>query len=137
MLVGCVFLNLTTRQQVDKVWQKFFGIYPYPLALVNSGALELEQSRRLLEPLGLVNKRMVTLRRLSADYIAESRLAGDDPHYINLTDIYGCGQYAKDSWQIFVLKDFTISPEDHALREWLDARKTTLGVTLETTGVTP
>ena len=60
MMVCCILLNLTKRQQVDIIRQELFQMYPTPYAMVNSDEYYLSH---LLQPLGLYNKRAHTLKK--------------------------------------------------------------------------
>ena len=66
MLVCCIMLNLTTRKQVDKIRHKLFKKYPNPRDLANAAVSELS---KMLTPLGMQNKRAVTLIRFSLEYL--------------------------------------------------------------------
>jgi hypothetical protein len=56
------------------------------------------------------NKRDITLKRLSLDYIRG---------FSNVKDLYGVGEYASDSWEIFQNENYNIDPADRVLKEYL------------------
>jgi len=107
MLICCVMLNLTTRKQVDKIRHKLFKRYPMPHVLAFAEELELIE---LLKPLGMQNKRALTLKRLSLEYLRGFR----DPK-----ELYGVGQYGIDSWEIFQNNNYNIDPTDKILKKYL------------------
>tara|TARA_B100000809_G_C14779072_1_gene402282 strand:+ start:219 stop:551 length:333 start_codon:yes stop_codon:yes gene_type:complete len=100
-------LNLTTRKQVDGVRKKLFKRYPSSVSMAFCLEEELSQ---ILEPLGMQNKRAITLKRLSLDYIRG---------FSNVKDLYGVGEYASDSWEIFQNENYNIDPADRVLKEYL------------------
>jgi len=107
MLVCCVMLNLTTRKQVDIVRESLFTRYPSPIVMAFSN---LEELSKILAPLGMQNKRALTLKRLSLEYIRGFK---------HPKDLYGIGQYGVDSWEIFQNKNYNIKPTDKVLKKYL------------------
>jgi hypothetical protein len=117
LLVGCVLLNVTTRTQVDAVHPELFRRWPTPEKM--AGAREATIAR-VLEPLGCSARRAVTLKRMSHDFLEHESRAGegvllsyDVPHF------YGLGEYARDSWAIFVEGRRDMEPTDRVLAAWL------------------
>jgi len=93
LLVGCLLLNLTDRCQARPALEKLFELLPGPergAALMDSDG----EARAILRPCGLVNKRIVAIREMSQDYL--------DPRKRKPLDLRYCGQYAIDSWDIFI-----------------------------------
>ena len=107
MLVCCMLLNLTNRKQVDKVREELFTRYKTPKDMMNANHRELAD---ILKPLGLYNRRATSLRLMSAGYINGFK---------SVDELYGIGQYAKDSWEIFQNKNNNIKPTDKVLQEYL------------------
>ena len=107
MLVCCMLLNLTNRKQVDKVREELFTKYRTPKDMMNANHRELAD---ILKPLGLYNRRATSLRLMSAGYINGFK---------SVDELYGIGQYAKDSWEIFQNKNNNIKPTDKVLQEYL------------------
>ena len=62
MLVCCILLNLTKRQQVDEVRHKLFTKYPTEYDMIEADEDELAQ---ILQPLGLYKRRAKTFTRRS------------------------------------------------------------------------
>ena len=113
ILVCCLLLNLTTHKQVRKVLPKFFKKYPHPHSIISAKEEEL---KKIIKPLGLVNKRSTTLIRFSQEYI--------NNQWKTAKDLYGCGKYADDAWHIFCKGDWKdIRPKDHALNYYHDFLK--------------
>ena len=107
MLICCILLNLTHRRQVDKVRDKLFT--RYPTAVQMAFAIEDELSE-MLKPLGFYNKRAVTLKRMSLEYVRG---------FTDVNQLYGVGKYATDSWEIFQNNNTDVQPEDDVLKEYL------------------
>jgi endonuclease III len=98
MLVGCILLNQTSRQQVDDVYPKLFEMWP------NAPALRFASHPHLFDvirPLGLQNRRAITLTSFSTWWATRSPAVEEDS--MLEMDPPGIGEYARDSWVIFKL----------------------------------
>ena len=62
MMVCCILLNLTKRQQVDGVRHELFDKYPTEYEMMEADEEELSE---ILKPLGLYNRRAKTLIKFS------------------------------------------------------------------------
>ena len=107
MLTCCMLLNLTNRRQVDVIREELFRRYPTPKDMMNANEYELAQ---LLQPLGLYNRRAKSLKKMSEGYVKGFK---------SVDELYGIGQYAKDSWEIFQNNNRKIKPTDKVLQEYL------------------
>tara|TARA_R110000796_G_scaffold225314_1_gene341697 strand:- start:540 stop:923 length:384 start_codon:yes stop_codon:yes gene_type:complete len=107
MLVCCILLNLTKRTQVDIIRDELFKLYPTPNKMKNANQSELS---KLLQPLGLYNRRAKSLKRFSEDWVKG---------FNSVDELYGIGQYAKDSWEIFQNNNRNVNPTDKVLIEYL------------------
>ncbi len=107
MLTCCMLLNLTNRRQVDVIRDELFKRYPTPKDMMNADESELAQ---LLQPLGLYNRRAKSLKKMSEGYVKGFK---------SVDELYGIGQYAKDSWEIFQNNNRNINPTDKVLQEYL------------------
>ncbi|NBV89131.1 MAG: hypothetical protein EBR88_06435 [Betaproteobacteria bacterium] len=92
ILVAAVFLNLTTRKQVDRVFPEFARRWPTPQALL---ACDREELVSLISPLGFGNRRADRLLRLASDYTT--------PGWVHACELHGVGEYGARSWEIFCL----------------------------------
>jgi len=114
VLVACLLLNLTSRKQVDSVVDEFFKRYPTPKDCVSADS---DGMYKLLKPLGLVNKRIKTLKRFSDEYLNKD--------WSTPKELYGCGKYADDAWHIFCKGDWrNVEPSDHALNNYHEFLRT-------------
>ena len=107
MLVCCMLLNLTNRKQVDTIRKQLFDKYKTPQDMMNAKHEELAD---ILKPLGLYNRRANSLRKMSGGYVKGFK---------SVDELYGIGQYAKDSWDIFQNKNNNVKPTDKVLQEYL------------------
>ena len=107
MLTCCMLLNLTNRKQVDVIRDELFKQYPTPKDMMNADESELAQ---LLQPLGLYNRRAKSLKKMSEGYVKGFK---------SVDELYGIGQYAKDSWEIFQNNNMNVKPTDKVLQEYL------------------
>ena len=107
MLVCCMLLNLTNRKQVDTVIDELFGRYPTPEDMMNAEHSDVVD---IVQPLGLYNTRAERLIKMSEGYVKG---------FNSVDELYGIGQYAKDSWEIFQNKNNNIKPTDKVLQEYL------------------
>ena len=113
MLVCCMLLNLTNRKQVDTVRDELFDKYKTPEDMMNASHDELA---KILQPLGLYNRRAISLRKMSEGYVNGFK---------SVDELYGIGQYAKDSWEIFQNKNNKVKPTDKVLQEYLRQERIT------------
>ena len=107
MLTCCMLLNLTNRRQVDVIRDELFKRYPTPKKMMKANQSELAE---LLKPLGLYNRRAKSLKKMSEGYVKGFK---------SVDELYGIGQYAKDSQEIFQMNNMQIKPTDKVLQEYL------------------
>lgn len=116
MLVACCLVNRTRWVQAEPVFEKLRARYPTMADLAMAPISEVED---IVQPLGLFKRRALSLVRLAQDYM------GDVPpaNASEVKRLPGCGQYASDSWAIFVDGDLSIRPDDIELQGYLDKVK--------------
>ncbi len=94
ILVSAILLNQSRRTVAwDHTLYELFGRWPDAQALAASDS-SLEE---LLRPFGFMNVKAKRLRQMSLGCLTWDG--------VNPRDLYGCGQYAYDSWRIFVRGD--------------------------------
>ena len=108
MLTCCMLLNLTNRKQVDKIRDELFSKYQTPKDMMNANQSELAN---LLKPLGLYNRRAKSLKKMSEGYVKGFK---------SVDELYGIGQYAMDSWEIFQNNNTDVNPTDKVLLSYLN-----------------
>ena len=107
MLVCCMLVNVTNRKQVDIVRNELFTKYPTPEDMMKAEHSELVE---IIKPLGLYNTRAERLIKMSEGYVNG---------FNSVDELYGIGQYAKDSWEIFQNNNLSVKPTDKVLQEYL------------------
>ena len=108
MLICCIFLNQTTREQVDKIVDNFFKKYPDAESVSQAKFDDLSQT---IKTLGLQNKRTNTVIKFSKQWLQKK--------WNSVLELYGIGKYAYDSWQIFQERNLDIEPDDKELKKYL------------------
>ena len=107
MLVCCMCVNVTNRKQVDIVRDELFSRYPTPQDMMKAEHSDLVD---IIKPLGLYNTRAERLIKMSEGYVNG---------FNSVDELYGIGQYAKDSWEIFQNNNLSVKPTDKVLQEYL------------------
>ena len=107
MLVGCIMLNQTHRQ-VRRVIYDFFKAYPTPESITEDAIPDIVEH---LGPLGFYNRRANTIFRFSQEYI--------NKEFDHVSELYGIGKYASDSYEIFINDNTEVQPTDKILRAYL------------------
>lgn len=111
-MVCCILLNCTRRKQVDGIIDELFRTYEDALDMAGS---DPEVLARILKTLGFQNKRAKTLIKFSEDWVSKD---WTDPR-----DLYGIGQYAADSYDIFYNNRLDAEPNDGVLVKYLEWKK--------------
>jgi len=109
MLVGCIMLNQTNNKQVRQVIYDFFRSYPTPQSITQESIPDITER---LRPLGFYNRRAQSILRFSYEYI--------NKEFEHITDLYGIGKYASDSYEIFIKKNKNVQPTDKILIRYLE-----------------
>lgn len=119
LLVACILLNRTTRRQVDRVIDDLFLDYPTYDALAEARFYDLAT---LLYPLGMHNtraKRLIKFARAFQDMESSGVLVNSKEDAMRaVADLPGVGEYALDSYAMFVLGDLSVKPTDKELVKW-------------------
>jgi endonuclease III len=93
---------------VDGVRHKLFDKYPTEYEMMEADEDELSE---ILKPLGLYKKRAKTLTKFSWMWVNG---------FSDVTELYGIGKYAKDSWEIFQMNNMDVKPTDKVLLTYLN-----------------
>ena len=113
--VCCILLNCTRRVQVDGIRAELFEKYPTAEAMSQADPQDLSE---LLRPLGFYNRRAKSLIRFSTEWIERD--------WTHPRELYGIGQYAADSWDIFYNNRLDIEPNDGVLVKYVLWKRTKL-----------
>ena len=65
ILVACILHNLTSRKQVDKVYEQLFITYPDAQSMMHA---DIDKLKSIIEPLGMVNRRSKALMKFSQQF---------------------------------------------------------------------
>ena len=117
--VCCILLNCTRRVQVDKIRDELFSRYSTPERMAAANSEELAE---LLRPLGFYNRRARSLIRFSSEWIGQN--------WVHPRELYGIGQYAADSWDIFYNGRTDINPDDGVLVKYVIWKRSNLGLSM-------
>ena len=78
-------------------------------------AADYDRMVEMLTPLGLYKRRVNLLKGFSRDFMWKK--------WTRISDLHGIGQYASDSYEIFVNNNIKIKPTDKVLQKYLKWRK--------------
>jgi len=125
VMVACVLLNATNRARADRVWPELFARWPDARSFANG---DRHSQGEILRPLGLGRQRARRLRAMSiawlvrfpTGYRSTRRELADLWARVDVHAYPGLGDYAADSFRLFVLGDLTVEPRDRVVRAWRD-----------------
>jgi len=113
MLVGCIMLNQTNNKQVRRVIYDFFETYPNPQSITEDSIPDITER---LRPLGFYNRRARSILKFSQEYISKQ--------FKHISELYGIGKYASDSYEIFINGNTNVEPTDKILLRYLNGEFT-------------
>ena len=98
---------------MDGIRAELFEKYPTAIAMSQADPQELSE---LLRPLGFYNRRAKSLIRFSTEWTERD--------WQHPRELYGIGQYAADSWDIFYNNRIDIEPNDGVLVKYVLWKRT-------------
>jgi 3-methyladenine DNA glycosylase/8-oxoguanine DNA glycosylase len=139
LLICTIFLNRTQRKMIDRTLYRFLRRWPTATDVI-SYASEDESLRDLIDmvaPLGLTHKRARGIVRFCKEFVSlmEAKRAEDEQESTSIgklvldrddvTNLFFCGNYAADAYQIFIRKDVhtPVRSDDHALLAYTDWKR--------------
>lgn len=126
MTVACILLNKTQGKQVEPVLWNLLKLFPGPDAICEADEQLLES---LLRPLGMWRRRTMSLKHLARVWVGLEKAGVKTNGFTRvLLSMPGIGQYAYDSWRIFVEGDLSINPADSKLLEYIKWRREFNGI---------
>jgi len=111
MLVACLLVNVTRWAQARPVLDGIRARWPTAADLA---AAELSEVEQVVSCLGLGHRRATKLVGLAAAWSRAEPRSRDD-----VLSLPGCGAYAADSWEMFVLGRRDVAPTDGSLLSYL------------------
>jgi endonuclease III len=115
MLVACVLANVTRWTQAQPV---LLGIRARLPTAAEFAAADVSEVEQVVCSLGLGRQRSGKLVNLAASWSHGQPQSRD-----NVFALPGCGPYAADSWEIFVLGKREVAVKDRALLSYLAATR--------------
>lgn len=117
LLLSTIFLNRTTRIQVDHILCEFLEQWSTPEAILGA---ELNHLVTILRPMGMCHRRAAGIQQFTRDYLETTRHT-DARHfsYRDFKELFYCGRYARDAYRLFIQRNGSIEPLDHALRAYV------------------
>ena len=123
VLVICQCLNCAAWPMVEVVVKNLFMKYPSPESC-DDISLDCDEPNELLADLmntlrclGFGSKRANYMINMSRQYVTGQRVFGDRYDRYRIAEFAGCGRYALDAWDLFVLKR-PCDPKDIHLRRY-------------------
>lgn len=117
LLLSTIFLNRTTRIQVDHILCEFLEQWSTPESLLGA---ELNHLVTVLRPMGMCHRRAAGIQQFTRDYLEKARQT--DPRNFSGKDLLGmfyCGRYSMDAYMLFIQRNGSVEPLDHALRAYV------------------
>lgn len=108
ILVSCMFLNQTGRKQVDSMREAFFAKWPDAEAASKADQFEMAEA---IKSLGFKNRRSRAIIRMSQEFLQKE--------WVRPIELHGIGQYAQDSYDIFINGIIVDDPADHVLHKYV------------------
>ena len=120
LLLSTIFLNRTSRVQVDHVWFEFLERWPSAKHVLGALADEIVD---VIRPLGICFRRANGIKRFSRDYLTLQQDDSKDVFCLTEADVKGlhqCGSYAFDAYRIFIQRDLRVDPSDLVLKTYIE-----------------
>jgi endonuclease III len=126
VLVICQCLNLASWPTVEVVVKDFFERYPDPYTCDEVSLDKNTQSNKalfnLVRFLGFGERRTEYLIQMSREYVGNIRKYEDSYGKYPISKFTGCGKYACDAWDLFVLQR-KCRPADKHLKRYAEKVK--------------
>lgn len=114
VLVICQCLNQATWVVVERIVNELFRIFPNPQAMREADPMEVFE---IVRDLGFGARRTDFLISMSKSYRDQFEEYGQDFEKYDIWNMEGCGVYAMDAWNLFVLKK-RVEPKDKHLKRY-------------------
>ena len=109
MMVCCILLNQTNNKQVRPILSSVFELVPDPLSAIGC---DPEVLAAVIKTTGFQNIKASRIKKLSQKW---------QDGFKDVTELPGIGKYGKESWEIFVNKNLSITPTDKKLSAYIEA----------------
>ena len=123
MLVVCQLLNMTQRSQVEPLLDELFSRWPDAHAMAGASLVEL---KKFIRPLGNAQTKAARIVQMSFEWWREETECDEEewpPSADFVAGLYGCGPYAVDSYNYFVIGDTSrFDSKDSKLAMWRQSK---------------
>jgi methyl-CpG-binding domain protein 4 len=120
LLVGCILLNQVSARSARPIWEKLFERWPSWTSLLKEPRESvMHELTNLFRPLGFQNRRAERVLRMTEDVGHQYRELKNDRMQIDPSNLYGCGKYASDSYNMFVKGQIVEDVEDKELKNYV------------------
>ena len=109
MMVCCILLNQTNNKQVRPILSSVFELIPDPISTIGC---DPEKLAAVIKTTGFQNIKASRIKKLSQKW---------QDGFNDVTELPGIGKYGKESWEIFVNKNLSITPTDKKLSAYIEA----------------
>lgn len=108
MLVCCILLNQTNNKQVRPILDNLFKLIPDPKTASLCDPVDISH---IIKSTGFQNTKAKRIVDLSNKWL---------DGFLSPEELPGIGKYGKESWRIFVERDFDFKPSDKKLGSFLE-----------------
>lgn len=112
LLVACICLNQCSAKVARPVWENIFKAYPTMDHLLLDVEMAEQDLGWRLRPLGFQNVRAKRIVRMTRDLADELARVSRHVRHVRVEQLYGCGKYASDSYEIFVKGNTPLSVDE-------------------------
>ena len=109
IMVCCILLNQTNNKQVRPILSSVFELIPDPISTIGC---DPEMLAAVIKTTGFQNVKASRIIKLSQKWV---------DGFEHVSQLPGIGKYGRDSWDIFIKKDLTITTLDKKLKAYLEA----------------
>ena len=119
LLVGCILFNMVHGSKARPVLEEFLRRWPNAYAFQHEDSSEIVKCRDLFKPLGLQNRRLERIIRMTDDYARQL----DIKTRMDPTKLHGIGKYGQDSFRIFFFGELIEDVKDKELKKYVEWAK--------------
>lgn len=116
LLVACVLMNRAGGHQAKPVLEEMMLFWPEPKHVAAAEVMCFLDE--IIRPCGFQHQRSRRIGRLAAQWLLDGYDIEPPTERAEVLALSGCGKYAADSYEMFVLGRQVDDPGDHVLRDW-------------------
>jgi len=115
MLIGCILMNRSKWKSVEPVLGTIRKRWPTPEALA---AVPYETLIKVVAPVGIQSRKTLNILEFAEMWVILPPANAEEVYMMP-----GCGEYASDSWRIFVEENTSVRPSDSILKHYLEKKR--------------